>query len=421
MSTAEERSAQGTIATSSERAVMESLNMRINPEERVYVPVLKAFPYMRSSFTTADCMILVLISLLPCVGFALYHNGARCGAIIGISIVTAFLAELLCDLIMRKEATILDYSALVTGLIGALILPPNIPLYYPVISAAAAILIGKMIFGGIGKNFVNPAAFGKAVLVILMNTVLPALPDNGFSQVPPLVQFAEGNTVSLRGMLLGGAGGFIGTASAVPVIVGAVFLFATGVTDIVIPLAYLISYSIFFSLFGGFGLDSGYLAVQLMGGGLLFTAFFMANDYTTSPMSGSGRILYGILLGILTGIFRLLGLAEDACVFALLIGNVFVRLIDRAMIPRAFGTAYESRRILHLGRNRKKAAEDDFAEGAETEDGIRTNESIDREFNEFFASVMPKEAAEASETAGTIDQDAFDAHYYERRSIRKRR
>ncbi|MBQ6363282.1 MAG: GNAT family N-acetyltransferase [Lachnospiraceae bacterium] len=316
----------------------------MNREEKLY----DRTPFVRESLSTRDCMLLVLLSLLPCVGTAIYFYGMKALLMMLISMASAVVSEALCCLIFRRKQTVGDFSAVVSGLIGALILPVTVPLWFPAAAAAFSMMIVKAVFGGIGRNFVNPAMTGKLALTLLF---YEAMQDFGTGAAGDAVQMADlltGERAELMEILLGRAAGGIGTTSAVNVLIGAMVLLLTGVVSITIPAACLAGLVLTLILFGGYGLDPYRLTVNLIGGGTLFTAFFMATDYTTSPVTRLGRVFYGVLLGVLIAVLRITGIAgigENACVFALPAVNLTARLLDRITMPRPFGIRNARRTI----------------------------------------------------------------------------
>ena len=308
-------------------------------------------PFIRSALTTSNIMFCVLLALLPSAGVGIYYYGLRAALVMGLAVASAVLAELFFALAARRRITAGDYSAAVTGLMVGLILPPGVPWYFPVLASVCAIVPVKMAFGGIGCNLFNPAMAGKLVLLLLFRTQMQDYSQGTHSALTPLTQLANGNTIDVQAMLFGDCAGPIGTGSALAIGAGACFLMAVGVLDLLIPAGYLAVFVLLMSLFGGHGADPAYLIAQVMGGGLLFTAFFMATDYTTSPVTIRGRVLYGAALGALTAAFRLGGAGDNAVVPALLLGNALVPLIDRYAMPRPFGT---KRRIRTVREGRGK-------------------------------------------------------------------
>lgn len=362
-------------------------------------------PFVRSSMITADCMFLVILALLPSAGAGIYHYGTRAMFLIGLAVATAIACELIWDLIFRKGWTIFDYSAVVTGLITGLIMPPTAPYRFPVIASAIAIVGAKLCFGGIGKNIFNPAATGKLVLTILFYDWMMKFSTPGYSQDTPLIELALGNEISLKDMLTGNVPGCIGTTSVIAILIGALLLILTGVINLQISLSYLAAFSVFYILFGRHGLSAYFLGAQLSGGSLLFTAFFMANDYTTSPVGRNARLVYGVILGVLTGIIRVFfGQVEMASLFALLIGNAFVRGLDTWLMQKPFGTQQVRRTIrVHAPMPALQRAQGKTPEEL-------ANEKIEQDFAEFERTILPQNAATGSETAGTIDSTSVEMH-----------
>ena len=266
---------------------------------------------------------------------------------------------------MKLPITTGDLSAVVTGLLLALNMPAGAPLWMSVLGSIFAILIVKMIFGGIGQNFMNPALAGRVFLVISFSRIMadftvpnlgitnPVVTDyiahgalvvDGVTGATPLAVLKAGESVDVLSMFIGNTGGTIGETSAIALIIGGLYLLVRKVINWRIPTLYLTSFVIFMAIFAGQGLDINFLAAHLFGGGLMIGAWFMATDYTTSPLTSKGRIIYGIMLGVMTGVFRVFGNAPEGASYAIIFCNLFVPLIDKYVRPRSFGkgaTAYE--------------------------------------------------------------------------------
>lgn len=328
-------------------------------------------PFIKSANTTAGMMFLVLLALLPPAGAGIFHYGARAALIMGISTLTAVLCELLWEVILRRPVTVNDYSAAVSGLILGMILPPAVPLYFPVIGSAAGMLLAKLPFGGIGRNLLNPAMTGKLLLLLLFRDAMNDFSVSGEEALTPLGQLAGGSAVSLSDMLTGNTAACIGTGSTAAVLVTAVFLLLTGITDLMIPMGSFMCFTLLMIFFGNNGWNPVFLAVQYMGGTFLFTVFVMAQDYSTRPLTRKGRFLYGCGLGAGIAALRLLGYAEQAAVSALAVMNLIVPFLDAHTMPRPFGirqSRMETRRIrrrfgravLRKRRARQELPEDDF-------------------------------------------------------------
>lgn len=368
-------------------------------------------PFVRDSLTTVDCMFLVIVALFPSAGYGIYMYGRLAAYVIGISVGTAIVCELVMSLVLFRKVTVLDYSCVVTGFMLGLILPPNVPFLYPVIGSAAAILLGKMAFGGLGKNFVNPAAAGKITVVILYRLVLGARFGDEYLTYSPLTLVERGGILDLRELLLGNVPGCIGTGSVVTIAIGAVFLVLTNVIDLTVPLSVLGSFSVFYFLLGSHGLNAYYLVLQLCAGGLLFEAFFMATDYTTSPMSRRGKIWYGIIIGVLTGILRKLGVMETSALLALLAANLLSRLIDRRTMPAAFGARARIRRTTVHGTAATRARKREREEKRNTEQDAR--------FEAFEKQAATQGRIGGSETAGTVSGKALELQKSRRPVVRR--
>lgn len=293
-------------------------------------------PHIRSKVTTNGIMLAVIAALLPATGFGVYHFGLRALAIVLISVASTVLTEFLFGLYKKKQ-TVSDLSAVVTGLLLALNLPVSVPLWLPVLGGVFAILVVKLLFGGLGQNFMNPALAGRCFLLISFPALMTDFTYDTFTSATPLSQLKAGEGVNILDMVLGNTGGTIGETSVIAILIGACFLLITGVIDLKVPGSYIVSFLIFVAVFGGRGFDPAYLTAQLSGGGLMLGAFFMATDYVTRPITPNGQYLYGIFLGILTGIFRIFGPNAEGVSYAIIIGNLIVPLLEKATMPKAFG------------------------------------------------------------------------------------
>ncbi|HAQ51264.1 MAG TPA: Na+-transporting NADH:ubiquinone oxidoreductase subunit D [Lachnospiraceae bacterium] len=294
-------------------------------------------PHVRGRMDTQKIMLCVLISLLPATLFGIYNFGYKALIIILVTVASCVISEWLFNLIVKKDNTIKDLSAVVTGLLLALNLPHTLPWWQAVIGGVFAIVVVKCLFGGIGQNFMNPALGARVFLIISFASQMTSFTYDGITEATPLALLKEGETVEPLKMLLGTEAGTIGETSVICLLIGAIFLILMGIIDIRIPAAYILTFAVFILLFGGHGFDVTFLIEHLCGGGLILGAFFMATDYVTSPITPLGKIIFGILLGILTGIFRIFGSSAEGVSYAIIIGNLVVPLIEKITIPRAFG------------------------------------------------------------------------------------
>ncbi|MGM9973650.1 MAG: RnfABCDGE type electron transport complex subunit D [Clostridiaceae bacterium] len=294
-------------------------------------------PHIRENCTTNKLMFYVIIALTPAAIFGVYNFGIRALAHIFITVVTCVFTELLYQHFMHKKITIGDFSASVTGLLLALNLPASAPLWLDILGGAFAILVIKQLFGGLGQNFMNPSLGARCFLLISFTGRMTNFACDAFTGATPLASLKAGETVNVLDMFIGNTAGTIGETSVIAILIGAIFLLVTGVIDLRIPGTYIGSFAVFVLLFGGRGLDLGYLAAQLCGGGLMLGAFFMATDYVTSPITKKGQLVYGCLLGILTGLFRIFGCSAEGVSYAIIFSNLLVPLIERVTRPVAFG------------------------------------------------------------------------------------
>lgn len=293
-------------------------------------------PHIRSGVTTGGIMLAVIAALMPAAGYGIYNFGARAAAVILVTVASTVLTEFLFGL-YKKKMTITDLSAVVTGLLLALNLPVTIPLWVAALGGVFAILVVKMLFGGLGQNFMNPALAARCFLLISFPTAMTAFDCDAYTGATPLAALKAGEEVNVMDMVLGRTAGTIGETSVIAIVIGACLLLLLGVIDLRIPGSYLVSFLLFVGIFGGHGFDPAYLSAQLAGGGLMLGAFFMATDYITRPITVKGQYLFGIFLGIMTGIFRIFGPGAEGVSYAIIIGNLLVPLIERITKPVAFG------------------------------------------------------------------------------------
>lgn len=293
-------------------------------------------PHVRSKVSTNGIMFAVIIALLPATGFGIYNFGIRALAVILVTVAACVLTEFLFGLYKKKQ-TIGDLSAVVTGLLLALNLPVGIPLWTAALGGVFAILVVKCLFGGLGQNFMNPALGARCFLLISFPALMTNFNCDAYTGATPLAALKAGEEIDIMNMIIGKTAGTIGETSIIAILIGACFLLLIGVIDLRVPGSYLVTFCLFLLLFGGHGADPAYLAAQLSGGGLMLGAFFMATDYVTRPVTVKGQYLYGIFLGILTGIFRVFGASTEGVSYAIILGNLLVPLIERATVPTAFG------------------------------------------------------------------------------------
>lgn len=298
-------------------------------------------PHIRSKDTTSRIMLYVIISLLPAAGFGVYNFGLHALAVIIVTIASTVLTEYIYEKCMKKKITVGDLSAVVTGLLLAMNLPPMAPLWMAVLGGIFAILVVKMLFGGLGQNFMNPALGARCFLMISFTSLMTNFNCDTYTGATPLAALKAGERVDVMDMIIGRTAGTIGETSMVALIIGACILILLGVIDLKVPGSYIVTFVIFIAIFGGHGFDSQYISANLAGGGLMLGAFFMATDYVTRPITKKGQYLYGIFLGIMTGIFRVFGPSAEGVSYAIILGNLLVPLIEKVTMPKAFGKGVE--------------------------------------------------------------------------------
>ena len=292
-------------------------------------------------------MLYVTIALLPASAFGIWNFGLSALVMLVCTTASAVLTEYIYEKLMHKKITINDYSAVVTGLLLGLNMPPTAPWWMGVIGGIFAILIVKQLFGGLGQNIMNPALGARCFLLISFTSQMTTFVYDGVTGPTPLAQLKAGEAVDSMSMLLGRIPGTIGETSVIAIIIGAIFLILMGVIDLRIPGTYIVTFIVFIGIFGHFAnpdvgfFDPQYITAHLCGGGLMLGAWFMATDYVTSPITKKGQIVYGMLLGILTGLFRLFGGSAEGVSYAIIISNLVVPLIERVTLPKPFGKGGE--------------------------------------------------------------------------------
>ena len=307
---------------------------------------VSATPHVRDKSSTKRIMFDVCLALLPACGFGIYNFGFRALLVLVVSVASCVLFEYMYQSLMHKKLTVSDLSAVVTGMLLGMNLPHTLTLWMVVLGSAFAIIIVKQLFGGLGQNFMNPALAARCFLLISFAGRMTTFTYDGISGATPLAMLKAGENVDVLSMFLGTTGGTIGETSALALIIGGLYLIIRKVIVPTIPLVYIGTFSVFVLIFGGYGMDMNFLAAHLCGGGLMLGAFFMATDYVTSPVTPWGKVIFGVILGILTGVFRIFGNAAEGVSYAIIFSNLLVPLIEKITVPRAFG----------VEKNKKKEA-----------------------------------------------------------------
>ena len=328
--------------------------------------IVSSSPHIANKRTVQGIMLEVLIALLPAVIASVYFFGFYALFLEILSVGAAIGAEALFNLVLKKEQTIKDCSAAVTGLLLALNLPVSVPFYVPIIGSAFAIVFVKMLFGGIGKNFANPAIAGRIFLLLawaaaMTSFVKPIVWSDGqaflyfrcivkgsaglkevaaFATATPLASLRVGGAMSkdLLSMFLGSIGGSLGETSALALLIGGVYLIVRRIIDWRVPVTFIGTVALFALFFGVAKGDAlGYVLPSVLGGGLFLGAFFMATDYSTSPNTKTGLVVFAFGCGLITSLIRFFGSYPEGVSFAILLMNIVTPYIDKAFKPRPFG------------------------------------------------------------------------------------
>lgn len=304
---------------------------------------VSASPHFRSRQTTSGIMLDVIIALVPSLVAAYIIFGVRTLILSAVSVIACVAFEYLSRRIMKRHNTISDLSAVVTGLLLAFNVPATMPVWMVIIGDFFAIVIAKQFFGGIGQNFVNPALIGRIVLMSSFPSKMGSFPEPLVSTVPltsatPLASLKNGVNPeqSLLGMFLGLRGGCLGEVCIAALLIGFVYLLVRKVISWHIPVAYIGTVAVIM-LLAGKG-DFEYMLYELMAGGLVLGAVFMATDYTTSPVSKKGKIIYAVGCGIITSLIRIFGNLPEGVSFSIIIMNILVPHIEHITTPKPFGT-----------------------------------------------------------------------------------
>lgn len=311
-------------------------------ENKIYA--YSTSPHVKTPRTTKKIMLLVCVSLLPATITGIAFFGLKALLILFLSCASAVLSEMIFNLIAKKNITLIlkefDFSSLVTGMLLGLALGVNYPWYAPVLGSMFAVIVVKMLFGGTGKNLVNPAVTGRIFIFMSFQAAVTAwvIPSSDLTTSATMLEDFLGGTLptlSNVDLLLGrNVAGCIGETCKIALIAGGLFLAATGIINIFYPALYIAVAGLFSVCLNGF--DFAYFLPSILSGGLMFGAIFMATDYTTSPDTAAGNIIYFAFLGLLTaGLRKATGM--ESVSFAILLGNLIVPLIDKFVINRPFG------------------------------------------------------------------------------------
>ena len=307
--------------------------------------IVSSSPHIRTPRDTQAIMLDVIIALAPAFICSIVFFGWRPIVITLISVASCVLFEFGYRRIMKKNDTYLDLSAVVTGLLLAFCMPASAPWWMPIIGAFFAIVIVKQLFGGIGKNFLNPALAGRAFLLASYARLMTTWVPTNFQHVDaatyatPLASLSAGqlSDVGLGSLLIGNTGGCIGEVSAIALLIGGAYLVWRKVISLRIPLSFIGTVAVVTVIFSRGNAHIAWMLQNLFSGGLMLGAIFMATDYCTSPVTPKGQIIFGIGCGLLTVFIRYFGSYPEGVSYAILIMNLCVVLLDRIGRPKKFG------------------------------------------------------------------------------------
>ena len=320
--------------------------------------IVSSSPHIKHEDGTRSIMLDVVIALAFPLGIAVFQFGWRAAILAAVSVTSCVMFEYIYRKIMKKSGSVGDLSAVVTGLLLAFCLPASAPYWLPVVGAFFAIVLVKQLFGGLGKNFMNPALAARAFLMswpVVMTTwpvpgvVLPLWGDvpDAMTGATPLMSLKNGvlPSVTLQDMFLGQIGGSMGEVSAIVLLLGGFYLWVRGVITLRIPIAFMGTVAALTYIFAPNGVSNvDFMLYHLLSGGLILGAVFMATDYSTSPVTRSGQLLFGIGCGLLTVFIRFFGSLPEGVCYSILIMNACAWLLDKAGTPRRFGVSLFARK-----------------------------------------------------------------------------
>lgn len=320
-------------------------------------------PHVKSGSTVTGIMLDVIIALVPAFIAAICIFGPRALLVVAVCVASCVVTEYICRKIMKKDTTIGDLSAVVTGILLAFNLPANIPLWMAVIGSVAAVAVVKQMFGGLGQNFVNPAITGRIVMLVSFGTAMTSFPApfawkggaDAMTSATPLAalssidlggnvaaQIENADLPSVMDMFFGITGGSLGEVCSAALIIGGLYLMVRHVISPVIPLSFIGTTAVIMLIASGGSLT--FTAYEIFGGGLILGAVFMATDYATSPVNRLGKVIFGIGCGIIASVIRLFGNLPEGVSYAIMIMNILVPLIEKVSMPKPFGTVKEKKK-----------------------------------------------------------------------------
>ena len=309
--------------------------------------IVSTSPHIQTSMGTDRLMMNVIIALVPAALASIIIFGARALWIIVLSVASCMLAEHLWCMLQKKPTTIADGSAAVTGILLAMTLPPSVQWYIPVLGGVFAIIVAKELFGGLGNNFINPALAGRAFLLAsfsqsMTSWTAPFAYKGGFdaeTYATPLKILKSGGSagISYFDMFLGKMGGSLGEVCTLAILIGFVYLLATGTIRAYTTVSYVACVALFSWIFGYNGYFTGDPLTAVLTGGVMLGGVFMLTDYVTSPTTKYGQMIYGILAGLITVFIRIKGGYPEGVCYSILLSNILAPQIDKLVKPKKYG------------------------------------------------------------------------------------
>lgn len=316
---------------------METKMNEQNAVENLHNLQVASSPHIRSTDTVQRRMLDVIIALVPAIVAAVIIFGVNALILIVAAVVTSVVTEFLVEKALKRKITISDFSAVITGILIAFNVPSTMPIWMVVVASVFAIAIVKQIFGGIGKNFLNPALAARVFLLASwpsqMSTFNAPFSADALSGATPL---SGGPTIGLMDMFLGNMPGVLGEVSKVALLVGALYLIIRQVIHVRIPVVMIATAAIFLFVFG---IPLEQIPTQVFSGGLILGAFFMATDYVTAPVTAKGQLIFAFGAGFLTALIRVYGGYPEGVSYAILLMNVCTPFIDKYVKTKTFGGA----------------------------------------------------------------------------------
>ncbi len=338
---------------------------------------ISASPHVRSSENTSDIMFDVVLALVPATAYGFYLFGWYAALLVFVCIGSCVACEALYQHCMGRKVTVGDFSAVLTGLLLGLNLPPGLPILMAILGSCFAIIVVKQLFGGLGQNFMNPALGARCFLILSFSRYMTNFTYDGVTSATPLALLKNTGEADVWNMFLGNTAGTIGETSAAALLIGAAYLMLRRIISPKIPFCYIGTFALCIVIYAAVkGYDIPvFLGGHICGGGLILGAFFMATDYVTSPITPAGKIVYGVFLGLMTFVLRIFGPSAEGVSYSIIIGNLLVPLIERVTRPKYFGYGADGK----SGKAKKDKTEQDAEKSESFKEGAKDAEILKKQ------------------------------------------